>query len=98
MENQYMKKTLYIESLPNKSADRYNHKINNIDLIWVALNNTFIILNDEIKSTTTLPWKHTTNSSIAVYVDEEAIEIVSDLSDRSAWSAYVTIRYTKTTD
>ncbi len=91
-------KTLYISSLPSSTSGEYAHNISNVDTIWVSLDNSFIKWN----STTTgsIPAISTSGFSnqIGISVTKEKISITVGSTNRSALSAYVTLKYTKTTD
>lgn len=86
-------KTLYIESLPNSTNVTYPHSIDNVDLIFVS--NCFILAPDN--STTDVMLTNDNFNSMAQYwIDRTNIQIWAGI-DRSSWSAYFTVQYTKTT-
>ena len=94
-------KIIYIPELPNATDVEYNHNIGNAENIWVDMSNSYII-NNNVTPTSygTLPYVHDISSElqISVGVDRNKIYISSRKSNRTTWSAYCTVRYTKTTD
>lgn len=91
-------KTVYISSLPNNGNGNYAHDISNMDKCVDAFG--FFI--DVYEGVTTYHYpnyatKYGVQYSISVDVDRTNIMVCTG-SDRSAWSGYITLRYTKTTD
>lgn len=93
------RKTIYIESLPNATTKVYEHGIENIEIIWTNPSKSFIIINIDAGRTGTFPYVHAggANKQLEVEVDNKGL-MVSTYVDRSNFSAYVTVEYTKTTD
>lgn len=92
-------KVIYINSLPNNTIVTYSHKIENIEDVWVDMQNSFIhtpvsdfrqsfayVRSADLKATITLFNINKTHFSIETK------------TDRSSLKAYVVLRYTKTTD
>lgn len=97
------RKTVNYGYLPNNAYKTLRHYISNIDIIWIDASNSFISVNDNAKTAT--PFGNPINPSapspittaIATSVDSNNINIQTG-RDLSSWSAYVTLKYTKTTD
>ena len=88
-------KTFNFGTLPNTNIKSVTHGILNLSKIisiqGFAFYNTSIIF-------ISLPFSHpTTNYNISINIDETNINVITG-SDRSGWSGYITLCYTKTTD
>ncbi len=94
------KKIIYISSLPNATATQYQHGISNVENIWCDLSNSFVDWNN---SSGTAPLNYiggtSFNSMIEVRgITSSSFTIDTHATNRSNLVAYITIKYTKTTD
>ena len=91
-------KTFYIASLPNKASKNYNHQIANVDKIWYDVTKSYVINNNS--GTSPIPFVHvgSFDGQIALYIARTEYFQIGTGKDRSDWSAYITLNYTKTTD
>ena len=100
-------KTIFISSLPSSSGStQYNHNISNVDKIWIDASNTF--LTNPSGEFQPYVWIHPTlitsgfgitqTGSITVDAPTRTNFRINVGQDRSTWGAYVTLRYTKTTN
>jgi hypothetical protein len=87
-------KTINFGALPNNTYKYVEHNISNLASV---VNVTGV----GIDGTNSIPilfcWTDTINSVVAVYVDGNNIVVGAGM-DRSSYTAYITIQYTKTTD
>lgn len=98
------RKTVYISSLPNNSDAEYNTGIIDADTIWADMSSTFCWI-DSAKTSQPLPMIHAglpmnnrTNDSISLMGITPTTFHIAVGVDRSSWGAYITFKYTKTTD
>ena len=98
------RKTVYISSLPNNSGTEYNTGITDADTIWADMSSTFCWI-DSSKTSQPLPMIHaelpingTTNSAISLMSITPTTFHIAVGVNRSSWGAYITFKYTKTTD
>lgn len=94
------KKMIYIQSLPNATATTYQHGISNVDKIWCDMSNSFLDWNNASGSA---PFSYIGGTSFNSMIEIRAFTSSSFILDthstnRSSLSAYITIKYTKTTD
>lgn len=91
-------KTIYISSLANSSTTLcYNHNIKNVDMIWIDTSKTYMIFSDG--TTTTLYYAAGSwGTEVVAYCSNKDNFKIWTGTDRSNCSAYVTLKYTKTTD
>lgn len=87
-------RTIYIASLPNNTTATYPHSIDNVDIIFVS--NCFILTPENSTSDVMLT-NDNFNSMIQYWIERTNIQIWAGLN-RSSWSGYFTVQYTKTTD
>ena len=91
-------KTVYISSLPNNNVGNYAHNVSNMDKCVYASGFFIDIYEGTLQyHYSNYATKYGNQYNFCVDVDRTNIVIVTG-SDRSAWSGYVTLRYTKTTD
>lgn len=89
-------KTVNIPSLPNATQSTYAHGIVNYK--------EFVSVTGYAKNSTgtnfPLPFANASNANYAItlFINNDNITINTGTSDRSSYSGYVTLRYTKTTD
>lgn len=92
-------KTIYINSLPNATKKSYYHNINDIDNRWLDVSKSWIT---HISSKNAVTFPHSSTLGVS-----QAVELVGITNtgftirtgiDMSAFAAYLTINYTKTTD
>lgn len=96
------RKTMYISSLPNDADVTYNHNIQNADTIWFDMTATFIWVDGNCNP---LPFIHGeftqsnngASSMSIMSLTNTSFHIITG-TNRSSWGAYVTLKYTKTTD
>lgn len=89
-------KTVYVPSLPNNSSNSTPHGISNIKL--VADVRGTIIITDTVEWSG-IPMVHTATIGNQVKINVNTTDIIiATGANRSTWSAYITIQYTKTTD
>lgn len=91
-------KIINFGTLPNTNIKSVNHDINNIDKvikIWATASDNSTYIGVPIPYTTTD--HHLTGEGITLLTTSTQIQISTSV-DRSAFSAYVTLQYTKTTD
>ena len=94
-------KTFYIASLPsNTTKTWYNHNIANVDEIWFDFSASFIKWTSGEVSEINYPDSFTSNgvNAIIVYDLNNTKFAIKTGTDRSSVSAYITLRYTKTTN
>lgn len=100
-------KTIYIESLPNQNRISYNINVENIDEIWFNLSKSYMRGKSGIKETLPISWHIDDTRGKGVYVFAAQDQITGKYStvtigcsqaNFSDYYAYVTIRFTKTTD
>lgn len=96
------KMTYYVSSLPNNTATTYQHGISNAKLIWADMSNSFILWS----TGNTAPFNYisvatgtvTYNPMIELRAVNSSTFEIRTSTNRSSLSAYVTLKYTKTTD
>ncbi len=89
-------KTIYIASLPNATTKTYNHQIANVDNIWITQDSYLIWASGEHG---VIPHVGTyTGGQMPCAVGKEVLQIETGRDNRSGLSAYITLRFTKTTD
>ena len=92
-------KTIYIASLPNATIKTYNHDISDVDLIWYDTSKTFLIW--ETGSVSVMPRLHVNTLSAQILLDDLTntyFKINTGSMDRHTAKAYITLKFTKTTD
>lgn len=87
-------KTVNCGALPNNNDKNVPHGISNLDTIYYIQG---IAVNNGVSIPLVFAWKDNINSVASNYVDGNNIVLGAGI-DRSAFTAYVTLRYTKTTD
>lgn len=95
------RKTIYVSSLPNATATDFNHSISNVSSIWVDVSDSFIKFGDG--STSPFNYIGGNNSNLNASIELRGITttkftIDTHTTNRSSASAFITLRYTKTTD
>lgn len=76
----------------------YNHNIANAEMIFINQKSSFFY--NELGTTQLLTYYSLTNSKYFMFVNTIGRKTfsVQTMMDRSAWTAYLTFNYTKTTD
>ena len=86
------RKVYYIASLPNATSQDYDPGISNMNYL-VDMSGTIIFANGFMPVNTPRP--DSNGSGVAFYWQNNKIHVISP-SDRSNWSCYVILEYTKT--
>ena len=91
-------KTITVSLPSNSSNTGYQHNIENVDTIWIDNTNSFIDWNNG--ETSPFPTMNANNLSVVAAITDVSRTTVYIKTDtnRSSYSAYITLRYTKTTD
>lgn len=95
-------RTIYISSLPNNTTDYYDifssSEIGNIGVCFMDEGNSYMtITSGGHTETDTLNWIYSTTAFIMTCIYDKQIRIITK-DNKSAFSAYITVKYTKTTD
>lgn len=95
-------KVIYINSLPNNSTAYYNifnsSEINNIDVCFMDEGNSYMTVTEANHTETdTMNWIYSTSGFVMTCIYDKQIRIITK-DNKSTTSAYVTVKYTKTTD
>lgn len=91
-------KTVYVASLPNTTGKMYDHGISDVDTLWFDPSNCFGVFNSS-GDVVLIPFVSTGNAYIISLVAYGKKQFkIETLKDRSIVSAYITMKYTKTTD
>ena len=90
-------KSIYISSLPNATTYSYYHNIENVETIWYDVSKSYIF-------SSVGTWGHfnsgmgTNVTAIMLLACKQNYFNLKTGADRTSYSAYVTLNYTKTTD
>lgn len=89
-------KTIYIDSLPNATSNTYNHGIENVDMIWFDSSNSFAIWSNG--NVGVMPFAADNVNFIGLHGANKTQFGITTATDRTSLAAYITLKYTKTTD
>lgn len=95
-------RVIYINSLPNNSTAYYDvfnsSEINNINVCFIDEGNSYMTVTaDNHTETDTMNWIYSTSAFVMTCIYDKQIRIITK-DNKSTASAYVTVKYTKTTD
>lgn len=95
-------RVIYISSLPNNSTAYYDvfnsSEINNIDVCFIDEGNSYMTVTDAGHTEVdTMNWIYSTSGFVMTCIYDKQIRIITK-DNKSTTSAYVTVKYTKTTD
>lgn len=94
-------RVVYISSLPNNNTGYYDifssSEIGNIDVCFIDEGNSYMTITSGHTETNTMNWIFSTTAFIMTCIYDKQIRIITK-DDKSTTSAYVTVKYTKTTD
>ena len=95
-------RTIYISSLPNNTTDYYDifssSEIGNIGICFMDEGNSYMTITTAGHTETdTLNWIYSTTAFIMTCIYDKQIRIITK-DNKSEFSAYITVKYTKTTD
>lgn len=95
-------RVVYINSLPNNSTGYYDvfnsSEINNINVCFIDEGNSYMTVTaGNHTETDTMNWIYSTSGFVMTCIYDKQIRIITK-DNKSTTSAYVTVKYTKTTD